>query len=314
MQILSSGGRASDARAYHEAMRSLTDASPGLAPAVSAETSIEDFDLVLEPRRGLRSLQLGEIWHFRELLYFLTLRDVKVRYKQTALGVAWAMLQPVLAMILFTIVFAHVAKIATGGIPYPIFSYSALVPWTFLAGAVQLSSSSLIVNPQLITKVYFPRIYLVTAPILAGFVDFLLSFLVLIGLMAYYGVSPDAVGTLLLPALLLLALATTIGVCSWLAALNVKYRDVRFVVPFLVQVWLFASPVVYAVTSLAEPWRSLYGLNPMTSVVEGFRWALAGGPPLDGVTAGLSVTSGTAILVLGLLYFHRTEKFFADVI
>src|SRR5438132_5134518 len=232
----------------------------------------EEFDHVLEPTRGLRSFRAGELWEFRELLYFLTWRDIKVRYKQTALGVIWAVLQPVAGMLLFTFIFGHVAKISSGGIPYPIFSYSALLPWLFFANAVQLSSSALTVNPQLITKVYFPRIFLVMAPILAGVVDFLLAFLVLVGMMGYYGVTPDPVGTPLLLPLLLLAFLTTVGVCAWLSALNVKYLDVRFVVPFLVQVWLFATPIVYSISSLGQPWRSLYGINPMASVVQGFRW------------------------------------------
>lgn len=273
----------------------------------------DDFDLVLQPTRGLPSLRLGELREFRELLYFLTWRDIKVRYKQTALGVAWAVLQPVLAMVLFTIVFGHVAKIDTGGIPYPIFSYAALVPWLFFANSVQLASNSLTVNPQLITRVYFPRIFLVMSPVLAGLVDFVLAFLVLIGLMIYYGVAP-AVGTILLLPLMLLAFATTVGVSAWLAALNVKYRDVRFVVPFLLQVWLFATPVVYSIGSLGQPWKTLYGLNPMTAVVVGFRWALAGGPPPNAGTVILSTVSGIALFVLGYFYFHRAEKRFADVI
>jgi lipopolysaccharide transport system permease protein len=274
----------------------------------------EDFDLVVEAKRGLPSLHLHELWQFRELLYFLTWRDVKVRYKQTALGVAWAVLQPVLAMILFTIVFGHVAKISSGGIPYPIFAYAALVPWMFFANSLQLASTSLIVNPQLITKIYFPRIFLVMAPILASIVDFLLAFLVLIGLMVYYGVTPDPVGTVLLVPLLLLAFVTTVGTSAWLSALNVKYRDVRFIVPFLVQLWLFATPVVYSIQSLSQPWKTIFGLNPMATVVEGFRWALAGGPAPDGGTAALSVVAGLALLGLGVFYFHRTEKSFADVI
>jgi lipopolysaccharide transport system permease protein len=217
-------------------------------------------------------------------------------------------------MVLFTVVFGHVAKINTGDIPYPIFAYSALVPWFFFANSIQLSSSSLIVNPQLITKVYFPRVYLVMSPIVASVVDFLLSFAVLIGMMVYYGVTPDPLGTVLLLPLFVLAFLLTTGICAWLSALNVKYRDVRFVVPFLVQVWLFATPIVYSITSLSEPWKSLYALNPMVAVVEGFRWALADGPPLDEQTAILSTISGVCLLALGLFYFHRTEKNFADLI
>jgi lipopolysaccharide transport system permease protein len=274
----------------------------------------EEFDHVLEPTRGFRSFRIGELSEFRELLYFLTWRDIKVRYKQTALGVVWAVLQPVLGMLLFTFIFSHVAKISSGGIPYPIFTYSALLPWLFFANALQLSSNALIVNPQLITKIYFPRIFLVLAPILAGIVDFVLAFTVLIGLMIYYGVGPDPIGTVVLLPLLLLAFLTTVGASAWLAALNVKYRDVRFVVPFLVQVWFFATPIVYPIRHLAEPWKAIYGINPMVAVAEGFRWALAGGHRISAQTFTISAVSGLVLFALGLYYFHRTEKSFADVI
>jgi lipopolysaccharide transport system permease protein len=270
--------------------------------------------VVVEPTRGLVPLNTRELWRFRELLYFLTLREIKVRYKQTALGVAWALLQPVLAMLLFTFVFGHVAKLPTDGVPYPIFAYSALVPWFFFATAVQISSTSLTVNPDLVTKVYFPRLFLVLAPVLAGVVDFLLASLVLAGMVIYYGVSPEAVGTLLAVPLFVLALMTTVGVGALLASLNVKYRDVRFVVPFLVQVWFFATPIVYSLTSLGQPWRSVYGINPMATVVLGFRWAFAGGPAPDPVMAALSVAVGAFLFAAGLVYFQRTEKSFADVI
>ena len=274
----------------------------------------EEFDQVLEKTTGFRSLRVGELLQFRELLYFLTWRDIKVRYKQTVLGAGWAILQPVLAVILFTVVFAHVAKISTGGIAYPIFAYTALIPWLFFANAVQLASTSLTVNPQLITKVYFPRLYLVMAPIVAGLVDFVLAFVVLIAMMVYYDIGPELLGLLALLPLLALAFLTTVGVSAWLAALNVKYRDIRFVVPFFVQTLLFATPVVYSTSSIAEPWRTLYGLNPMTTVVEGFRWALAGGVQPHATTAALSLATGLALFASGFYYFHRTERDFADVI
>lgn len=274
----------------------------------------EQFDLVVEPTKGIPALRMRELVHFRELLYFLTWRDIKVRYKQTALGVIWAILQPVLAMVLFTFVFSHVAHIKSGGIPYPIFSYSALVPWLLFANAVALASLAMTVNPTLITKTYFPRLFLVASPILAGLVDFLLAMIVLIGLMIYYGIAPNAVGTILLLPFLLLALLATFGVSAWLAALNVKYRDVRYLVPFMMQVWLFATPVIYPITSLGQPWRTIYGINPMASVVEAFRWALAGGKPPETLTVVLSVVVGLAIFVAGVLYFQRTQKKFADVI
>ena len=282
------------------------------APAEAAWTA--EFDHVLERTTGLRSIGVAELIRFRELLYFLTWRDIKVRYKQTALGVGWAILQPVLAMVIFTVIFGHVAKISTGGIPYPIFAYAALIPWLFFANAVQLSSTSLTVNPQLITKIYFPRLYLVMAPILAGLVDLVLAFGVLIAMMIFYGVAPSALGVLVLPLFLLLGFLATVGMSAWLAALNVKYRDIRFVVPFLIQSLLFATPVVYSTSSVSEPWRTLFGLNPLTAVVEGFRWALAGGSEPRPTTLALSAVSGLVLFAYGFYYFHRTEKGFADVI
>ena len=274
----------------------------------------EEFDVVVERTRGLPSLRLRELWVYRELLYFLTWRDLKVRYKQTVLGVAWAVLQPVAAAVLFTVVFGHVARIGSEGIPYAIFAYSALVPWFFFATAVQLSSNSLVGSSHLVTKVYFPRIFVAVSPVLAGLADFALAFLVLVGLMGYYGIAPEAIGVPLLLPLLALAFATTVGVGALLAALNVRYRDVRFVVPFLVQLWFFATPVVYPITSLGEPWRTLYGLNPMATVVQGFRWALAGGASPPGLAVLVSALAGLVLLAGGFLYFTRTEKTFADVI
>ena len=285
---------------------------PGARPVATDWTG--EFDLVIEPTSGLGSLKAGELVRYRELLFFLTLRDIKVRYKQTALGVGWAILQPVLAMILFTVVFGHVAKINTGGVPYPIFAYAALVPWLFFSNAVQLSATSLTVNPQLITKIYFPRLYLVAAPILAGVVDLGLSCILLFAMMAWYGIAPQLLGIVVFPLLLVLAFATTVGLSAWLAALNVKYRDIRFVVPFLVQSLLFITPVVYSITGISEPWRTLFGLNPMTTVVEGFRWTFAGGAAPTPATIGLSVLAGAFLLVSGYAYFHRTEKTFADLI
>jgi lipopolysaccharide transport system permease protein len=280
---------------------------------VDAVPQDDDFDIVVERTRGLPSIRPRELWAYRELLYFLTWRDVKVRYKQTVLGVAWAMLQPVLAMILFTIVFGHVAKISSSGIPYPIFAYSALVPWYFFATSAQSASNSLVGNTQLVTKVYFPRIFVVASPVLGAAVDFALAFLILVGLMVYYGIAPS-IGVVALPGFFLLAAATATGLGAWLAALNVKYRDVRFVVPFLLQLWLFATPIVYSIDALREPWRTLFGVNPMAGVVLGFRWALAGGAAPSGLLVLASVLSGLVILAAGVLYFVRTEKTFADVI
>jgi lipopolysaccharide transport system permease protein len=280
---------------------------------VDAVPEEDDFDIVVERTRGLPSIRPRELWAYRELLYFLTWRDVKVRYKQTVLGVAWAVLQPVLAMILFTIVFGHVAKISSSGIPYPIFAYSALVPWYFFATSAQSASNSLVGNTQLVTRVYFPRIFLVASPVLGAAVDFALAFLILVGLMVYYEIAPS-IGVVALPGFFLLAAATASGLGAWLAALNVKYRDVRFVVPFLLQLLLFATPIVYSIDALREPWRTLFGVNPMVGVVLGFRWALAGGAAPPGLTVLVSVVSGLAVFAAGLLYFARTEKTFADVI
>jgi lipopolysaccharide transport system permease protein len=280
---------------------------------VEAFPQEDDFDVLVERTRGLPSIRPDELWAYRELLYFLTWRDIKVRYKQTVLGVGWAILQPVIAMILFTIIFGHVAKISSSGIPYPIFAYAALVPWYFFATSAQSASNSLVGNTQLVTKVYFPRLFVVTSPVLGAAVDFALAFSILIGLMAYYRIAPT-VGVVALPAFFLLAAVTATGLGAWLAALNVKYRDVRFVVPFLVQLWLFATPVVYSIDAVREPWRTLFGLNPMAGVVLGFRWALAGGTSPPGLLLLVSVLSGLALLAAGILYFGRTEKTFADVI
>ena len=289
---------------------STIEAPPRTVEAVRDE---DDFDVVVERTHGLPSVRPAELWAYRELLYFLTWRDIKVRYKQTVLGVSWAVLQPVLAMILFTIVFGHVAKVSSSGIPYPIFSYSALVAWYFFATSTQSASNSLVGNTQLVTKVYFPRIFVVASPVLGAAVDFALAFLILVALMVYYGIAPT-IGVVALPAFFLLAAAAATGLGAWLAALNVKYRDVRFVVPFLLQLWLFATPIVYSIDKLHEPWRTLFGINPMAGVVLGFRWALAGGAAPSGLLVLASALSGLVILVAGVLYFGRTEKTFADVI
>jgi homopolymeric O-antigen transport system permease protein len=285
-----------------------------ISEAVRPEPLLNDeFDVVLERTRGLRSLRLRELWAHRELLYFLTWRDVKVRYKQSLLGVGWAVLQPVTTMILFTIVFGHVANVSSQGIPYPVFSYAALVPWFLFAMSVQLSSLNLVGSSQLITKVYFPRIFLAASPAIAGLLDLGLALLVLFALMGYYGIAPS-IGVIALPGFVLIALAVTLGIAAWLSALNVKYRDVRYIVPFFVQIWFFATPVVYSIASLAQPWKTLYALNPMTGVVEGFRWALAGAAAPDGTTIVVSSASAIAIMLLGCYYFGRAERQFADLI
>jgi len=266
----------------------------------------------IQPSKGWVSLRLGELWEYRELLYFFTLRDIKVRYKQTIFGAAWAILQPLLTMVVFSLFFGNLAGVPSDGIPYPIFSYAALVPWTFFANGLTQSSNSMVTNANLIKKVYFPRLVIPIGSIGAGLVDFTLAFVVLLGMMGYYGIAPTA-NIVWLPFFLLLAITTSLGVGLWLSAMNVQFRDIRYTVPFLVQFWMFASPVAYASSMLDEPWKSLYGLNPMAGVIEGFRWSLVGtvSPgPIIWVSALVSMFA----LITGAMYFRRMEKSFADVV
>jgi lipopolysaccharide transport system permease protein len=267
---------------------------------------------VIEPSPGWGALKLVELWEYRELLYFLIWRDLKVRYKQTALGAAWAVIQPFATMVVFSIFFGKLGKIPSDGIPYPIFSYTALVPWIFFANGLSQSSSSLVGSANLITKVYFPRLIMPLSGVLSGFIDFVIAFVVLLGMMLFYGVSPT-VAVVWLPFFLLLALITALGVGLWLSALNVQYRDIRYVIPFLIQIWLFATPIAYPSSLLSGLWRILYGLNPMAGVVEGFRWALLGSNP-PGPMMAISVGAAILLLVSGLYYFRRMEKTFADVV
>ena len=268
---------------------------------------------VITPPHGWSSLGLGELWAYRELLYFLTWRDVKVRYKQTVLGASWAIIQPLSTMVVFSLFFGKLASIPSDGVPYPLFSFAALVPWTFFSNGLTQSANSVVLSQNLITKIYFPRLAIPLATVLSGLVDFVLAFLVLAGLMMYYGVVPGPRVLWLVP-LVLLALATALGVGLWLAALNVQYRDVRYAVPFLTQLWLFATPVAYPSSLLDEPWRTLYGINPMVGVVEGFRWALLGSGPSPGPMLLVSTLAALFVLVGGSLYFRRMERTFADVI
>lgn len=266
----------------------------------------------IKPTKGWRGINLREIWQYRELLYFLSWRDIKVRYIQTVIGVAWAIIQPFFTMVVFSIFFGKLARIPSDGIPYPIFSYAALVPWTFFANGLNDSANSLVSNANLIKKVYFPRIIVPFSSIVSGGVDFLLAFLLLIGMMFYYGIFPT-VAIIWLPFLLLLALVTSLGVGLWLTALNVQFRDVRYAIPFLVQAWMFATPIAYPSSLLKEPWRTLYGINPMTGVVEGFRWALLGTNTAPGPIIFVSASVASALLVSGVFYFRRMERIFADV-
>ena len=269
--------------------------------------------IVIEPSRGWFSLHLNELWQYRELLYFLAWRDIKVRYKQTVLGAAWAILQPFFTMVVFTLFFGKLAKVPSEGVPYPVFSYAGLLPWTFFAQAMNQSSDSLVGNAHLITKVYFPRLAVPLSATLAPFVDFCIAFMVLIGMMFYYQIFPT--GTLVwLPAFLLLAFATSLGVGLWLSALNVQYRDVRYTVPFLTQLWLFATPVIYPSSAVHGPWRIILGLNPMTGVVEGFRWALLGIGAAPGGMIYTSMGVTFLLIITGAIYFKRMEKTFADIV
>lgn len=268
---------------------------------------------IIEPSRGWISLKLGDLWEYRELLYFLVWRDIKVRYKQTALGAAWAVIQPFFTMVVFSLFFGRLAKVPSDGIPYPIFAYSALVPWTFFAQGLNQSSNSLVGSANLITKVYFPRLVIPISSVLSGFVDFIIAFTVLIGMMLYYGLLPTR-AVVFLPGLILLALITALGVGLWLSALNVRYRDVRYTIPFLTQFWLFATPIAYPSSLLSEPWRTIYGLNPMVGVVEGFRWALLGADTAPGPIVAVSAAVAVVLLFGGGFYFKRMEKTFADIV
>jgi len=269
--------------------------------------------LRLQPSKGWVSLQLGDVWEYRELLYFLVWRDIKVRYKQTALGAAWALMQPFFTMMLFSLFFGRLAKVPSDGIPYPVFSYAALVPWTFFAQGLSQASDSLVGSANLIRKVYFPRLVIPMASVMAGVVDFTIAFTMLLGIMFYYGITPTA-NMLYLPLLLALAVVTSLGVGLWLSALNVKFRDVRYTVPFLIQFWMFATPIAYPSSLLPEPWRTIYGLNPMAGVVEGFRWALLGAKTQPGPMIFLSAVVAVFLLVGGAFYFRRMEKTFADTV
>lgn len=269
--------------------------------------------LRIEASQGWTSLNLKELWEYRELLYFFVWRDLKVRYKQTILGVSWAIIQPFFTMVIFSLFFGKLAQVASDGLPYPIFSYAALVPWTFFANALTNASNVLVSNSNMLKKIYFPRMSMPIATVLAGLVDFILAFIVLLGMMLYYHLVPTG-NIIWLPFFLLIALITSLGVGLWLSALNVQFRDVRYTVPFLTQAWLFATPIAYSSSLLSEPWKTLYGLNPMVGVVEGFRWALLGTNTAPGPIVIVSSLVAVAFLVTGVIYFKNMEKDFADVV
>ncbi len=277
-------------------------------------TAADDLPVTrIEPSRGWVSLKLRELWEYRELAYFLVWRDIKVRYKQTVLGAAWAVIQPFFTMVVFSLFFGRLAKVPSDGIPYPIFAFAALAPWNFFANGLTHSSDSLVGNQNLIKKVYFPRLCIPIASVLSGTADFGISFCVLLGMMLYYGQVP-AWNMLWLPLLVLLALTTALGAGLWLSALNVQYRDVKYTVPFLVQFWMFATPIAYPSSLLQEPWRTVYGINPMAGVVEGFRWALLHTRTSPGPMIGVSAAAAALLLIGGAFYFRRMEKTFADVV
>lgn len=279
-----------------------------IKPPASSETIVR-----IEPSRGWVSLKLNELWEYRELLYFLIWRDIKVRYKQTVLGGAWAIIQPFFTMVVFSLFFGKLANVPSDGIPYPIFSYAALVPWAFFANGLNQASNSLIGNSNLIKKVYFPRLSMPIASVLGGLADFVLAFLMLIGMMLYYGMAPT-VNVVWLPFLVILTIFTSLGASLWLSAMYVQFRDVRHIIPFLTQIWLFATPIAYPSSLLEEPWRTVYGINPMVGVVEGFRWALLGTKTAPGLTMVFSAMVALGFLLSGAFYFRRMEKTFADVI
>jgi len=280
---------------------------------VSGTTQESPPTFRIEPARGWTAIGLRELWQYRELLYFLTWRDVKVRYKQTALGAAWAIIQPFFMMVVFSLFFGRLAGVPSDGIPYPVFTFCALLPWQLFAHALTESSNSLVGSQHLITKVYFPRLVIPIAAVLGGVVDFVIAFVILLLMMLYYGIVPSW-AVLTLPGFLLLSLLTALAVGLWLSALNVQYRDIRYTINFLVQFWLFITPVVYPSSLIPEKYRAIYGLNPMAGVVEGFRWALLGKTEPPGAMLWVSVSVVVLLLVGGLYYFRRMEQEFADVV
>jgi lipopolysaccharide transport system permease protein len=278
----------------------------------SSMTPVHNRSVLIQPISGRVPINLRDLWDYRELLYLLTWRDVKVRYKQTALGVAWVVLQPILLMFVFTVCFGRLVENPPDGIPYSIFTYSALLPWQLFSRSLNEGSMSLLANERVITKTYFPRILLPASAVLSSLIDFAIAFLFLLGLILFYGVQPGFT-IFALPLFVLVVVMTAFGVGLWLAALNVVYRDVRYVLPFLTQIWMFATPIIYPVSAVPDRWRLLYSANPMVGVVEGFRWSLFG-QTSDMDMIGLSVLIAAGVLASGLLYFQSVQQTFADVI
>jgi len=271
--------------------------------------------VAIRPTRGIATLHLRAVWEYRELLYFLVWRDVKVRYKQTALGVAWVILQPIVSMAIFSVLFGLLLQVPTGDVPYPVFAFAGLLPWNYFSSALNRSSMSVVNSAHLVTKVYFPRLVIPLAGALSSLVDLLVSFVVLVGVMIIFGVAPS-LRVFVLPLLVLLAMVTATGFGLWLSALNVRYRDVNYLLPFLIQIWMYLTPVVYGSDLIPEQYRFLLSLNPMTGVVEGFRWALLGQgtTPLSGPLFAISVVIALGVLVSGAYFYRSTERFFADIV
>jgi lipopolysaccharide transport system permease protein len=269
--------------------------------------------ITILPPKGLVALELRDLWEYRDLLYLFVWRDIKVRYKQTIVGTSWAIIQPFIAMIVLSLFFGKLAKMPSEGIPYPIFAYSALVPWTYLVNVLSQSSNSVVSNRAVVTRVYFPRLIIPMTTVLTGLMDFAMAFAMLLGMMLYYGILPTA-AILTLPFFLLLGIATALGLGLWLAALNVKYRDIGFTLPFLTQVWFLVTPIAYPSSLVPERWQAIYGLNPMAGVVEGFRWALLGKTEAPGMILAGSVLVAACLLIGGLYFFRHKEDTFADVV
>ncbi len=282
------------------------------SPNATSEKSTLEVTRI-RPTQGWAALSLGSLWSYRELLLFLAWRDISVRYKQTVLGASWAIIQPFFSMIVFTLFFGRLAKIPSDGIPYPVFSYAALLPWTYFASSITASSNSLVGSQQLITKVYFPRLVVPISAVLPPLVDFALAFLVLLGMLVYFSIAPT-LHVVWLPLFMLHALVTALGVGLWLSSLNVRYRDIRYTTTFMVQFWMFASPVTYPASMVPEAWRTLYGINPMAGVIEGFRWALTGAGTGPGPMMAVSVAVSVLLLISGAYYFRRVEREFADIV
>lgn len=298
-------------------MNDLNSSVPTSALPIDSEEVTEIPNKILLTRiassKGWTSLKLGELWEYHELIYFFVWRDIKVRYKQTVMGASWAIIQPLFTMVIFSLFFGKLAGVPSDGLPYPIFSYAALVPWTFFANSVLQSSNSLVNNANMLKKIYFPRLTMPIASVVAGLLDFFLAFLVLLGMMLFYSIKPT-INVVWLPLFLLLAIITALGVGFWLSAMNTQFRDVRYVVPFLIQAWLFITPIAYPSSLLSEPWRTLYGINPMAGVVEGFRWALLGTDTAPGSLVIVSAAVALILFISGLYYFRRMETSFADVV